>query len=388
MKKIKTVQIVNIVLIVLSTIVLLWMKNLMGFSAFCRWVPFYNKIFMGLWIFDLLILALFIISILKLKKEIITKIFKWISLVLASIFTLIMLGLFVFLEIPVLTSAEEGYTINSIDNNTLLNDKEPLSLAVASDPHWGSERSNEKARQQIIENIGSSNYDAFLCLGDISEMGSTEANYKTAVKTFQENLNGTPVHVVLGNHDALINGTGVFKKYFQKDQENFYNRIDFENLHIITLNLLWDAEEFDKNQKQWLIEQLEDIPQDDMTIILSHCFGYSSGYLDQDTGKNWFDNEDVIEKVDSLIEKYNVELMISGHNHLMELLKHENTHYAIIGTMGGILDSVSDYTSPQSIWMNNQTYGWLDLQVYQNRLELIYKDQTGKDLYKATIQNN
>lgn len=388
MKKIKPAQIVNVVLIVVSTMVLLWMLNLMGFSAFCRWVPFYNNIFVGLWLFDLLLLILFILSILKLKKEKITKIFKLISLILSSIFTLIMLGSFIFLVSPGLSKVESGYTLNELGNNTLINSEGPISLAVASDPHWGSERSNKEARQQIIENIGSSNYDAFLCLGDISEMGSTEANYKTAVKAFQENLNETPLHVVLGNHDALINGTGVFKKYFQKDKENFYNRIDLEGLHIITLNLLWDAEEFDKTQKQWLIEQLEDISQDDITIVLSHCFGYSSGYLDQDTGKNWFDNPDVIEEVDSLIEKYNVELMISGHNHLMELLKHENTHYAVIGTMGGILDSVSNYTSPQSIWMNNQTYGWLDIQVYQNYLELTYKDQSGKDIYKATLDNN
>ena len=388
MKKIKTVQIVNIVLLVISTIILFWLKNLMGFSAFCKWVPNYNKIFMILCFFDLLVIILFIISILKLRNEKITKIFKWISLTLASILTLSMLGLFVFLEIPNFTKPEENYKINELGNNTLLSEKEPLSLAVASDPHWGSERSNKEARQQIIENIGASNYDAFLCLGDISEMGSTEANYKTAVKAFQENLNGMPLHVVLGNHDALINGTVVFKKYFQKNQDNFYNRIDFENLHIITLNLLWDADEFDKTQKQWLINQLEDIPQQDMTIILSHCFGYCSGYIDKDTGKNWFDNKDVIEKVDTLIEKYNVEFMISGHNHLMELLKHENTTYGIIGTMGGILDSPLDYTSPQSIWVNNQTFGWLDIQVYKNYLELTYKDQNGKDLYKATVNNN
>ncbi|MFA7107663.1 MAG: metallophosphoesterase, partial [Sphaerochaetaceae bacterium] len=300
----------------------------------------------------------------------------------------VMLVGFVYLEIPTFTEPKESYAINELDNNSLSSEKEPLSFAVASDPHWGSERSNKEARQQILETIGSSNYDAFLCLGDISEMGSTESYYTIAAKEFQDNLNGMPLHVVLGNHDALINGTGVFKKYFQKEKENFYNRIDIGNLHIITLNLLWDADEFDKTQKQWLIEQLEEIPQADMTIVLSHCFGYSSGYFDQDTGKNWFDNQDIIENVDSLIEEYNVELMISGHNHLMELLKHENTHYSIIGTMGGILDSTSNYTSPQSIWMDNQTYGWLDIQAYENYLELTYKDQNGKDLYKATINNN
>lgn len=161
-----------------------------------------------------------------------------------------------------------------------------------------------------------------------------------------------------------------------------------KHIHIITLDLLWDAEEFDASQKKWLIEQLEEIPANDMTIILSHCFGYCSGYVNPETNVEWYDNKDVIEKVSTLIEEYNVELMLSGHNHLMELLKHGNTHYGIIGTMGGILDQTSDYISPQSVWLNNHTYGWLDIQVYKNSLDLTYKDYTGKNLYNITINNN
>lgn len=389
MKKIKRIQVVNLVLIVISILVLPWITNLHGFTGLCRWNPFYKNIVSYLWAFNILILVIFIISVLHLKSKKILNVFKWISISLSSLFCLVLVGLFFYLTIPTFSKPDEIYSITEVSKNNKLNEKEPLlSLAVSSDPHWGSERSNKDARDEILKNIGESDYDAFLCLGDIAELGSTESFYKEAANDFNKYLNETPIHVVLGNHDALINGTGVFKKYFQKNHDYFYSRIDYDNLHIITLDILWDAKEFDKNQKQWLIEQLEEIPEEDMTIVLSHCFGYSSGYLDSQTGMQWYDNKDVIEKVASVIEEYNVELMISGHNHLMELLKHGNTYYGIIGTMGGHLDSQNDYTSPQSIWLNNNTFGWLDIQVYENFLELTYKDQTGKNLYKVTVENN
>jgi len=389
MKKIKNIQIVNIILILVSTFVLLWVTNLHGFTGLCRWNPLYNKILISLWSFDILIIILFFVSLIKFKNLKNKKIFKWISLIISSLLALITIGLFLALIIPTFSKVEINNTVIEIESDNLLRENEPLlKLAISSDPHWGSENSNEEARTQIIKTIGASNYDGFFCLGDVAEIGSTYSSYDLALKDFDENLNKTPIHVVLGNHDALINGTVFFKKYFQKNHENFYSRIDYDNLHIITLDLLWDAKEFDKKQKAWLIKQLEEIPQGDMVIVLSHCFGYCSGYKDPETGKEWYDNKDIIENVDSILEKYNVELVLSGHNHLMEFLKHNNTSYSIVGTMGGVLDRVSEYHSPQSVWLDNTHFGYLDLQVYKDYLKLTYKDQNGQDLYSTIVNNN
>ncbi len=389
MKKIKKLNIINIILILISTFILIWIINLHGLSGLCRWNPKYKKIIYLLLFLNILIISIFAFSFVSFKNKKIVKAIKIISITLSSIICLSFISLFLYFTIPVISKTDNKYILNEVNIENDLKLQEPLlSLAVSSDPHWGSENSNKEARDEILKNIGLANYDAFLCLGDVAEIGSSESFYQLAANDFEKFLNNTPLHVVLGNHDALINGTGVFKKYFQKKQDNFYNQIDYDNLHIITLDLLWDAKEFDKTQEQWLISQLEDIKREDITIVLSHCYGYCSGYEDLETSLKWYDNKDVIEKVTPIIEKYDVELMLSGHNHLMELLKNKNTYYGIIGTMGGILDRKSDYISPQSIWLNNEDFGWLDIQVYSNYLELTYKNYKGENLYTTVVENN
>jgi UDP-2,3-diacylglucosamine pyrophosphatase LpxH len=389
MKKLRSTHIVNLVLIILSAIILIWITNLPGFIGLCRWNPIYSTILITLWVTVFILVLLFIISLIDFKNKKITKIGKVTSLIISSLLTIFLLGMFLYLVIPTFSKVEDRYLINEINGKNLnINGDSKLSFAVSSDPHWGSENSNTQVTNQILRDINNQDYDAFLCLGDISELGSTQSYYKDATTDIKENLGNMPIHVVLGNHDALINGTQYFKKYFQRDLDNFYSRFDYDNIHIITLNLLWDAKQFDKKQETWLIEQLESIPKEDMTIVLSHCFAYSSGYKDINTGKNWFDNEDVINEVTPILEKYNVELMISGHNHLMELLKNNNTHYAVVGTMGGKLDSERDYTSPNSIWLDTENYGYMDLEVYRDYLEITFKDQNSNSLYSTRIENN
>ncbi len=389
MKKIRCTHIINLVLILLSTSILIWITNLPGFIGLCRWNPIYYIILKTLWITVFLLIILFILSIIDFKNKRITKFSKIASLIISSFLTTFLLGMFLYLVIPTFSKIDNKYLINEISATNLnYNNDDKLSFAVSSDPHWGSENSKTNITTQILNNINLQDYDAFLCLGDVSELGSTESYYKMAVEDIKENLDDTPMHVVLGNHDALINGTKYFKKYFQRDLDNFYSRFDYDNIHIITLNLLWDAKEFDAKQEQWLINQLENIPQEDITIVLSHCFAYSSGYKDINTDRNWYDNEDVINKVTPILEKYNVELMISGHNHLMELLKNNNTNYVVVGTMGGKLDSERDYISPKSVWLDTENYGYMDLQVNGDYLDLTFKDQNGKDLYTTKIENN
>ncbi|OJF76612.1 MAG: hypothetical protein BKP49_06450 [Treponema sp. CETP13] len=197
-----------------------------------------------------------------------------------------------------------------------------------------------------------------------------------------------PILTVFGNHDALINGGVQFKKYFQTKQDKYYYRFDEGNLHIIVLNLLWDSQDFNREQKNWLIQQLESIPQEDIVITLHHAYGYASGYVDPHSGMLWYDIPDMINNVDTLLESYNVELDLAGHNHFFQYLINKNTSYGIVGQMGGIQDLDKDYTSPKSIWYDNTNFGFLGIDIYDNHLELNYKDQRGKVLYSTTINNN
>jgi UDP-2,3-diacylglucosamine pyrophosphatase LpxH len=243
--------------------------------------------------------------------------------------------------------------------------------AFASDPHWGSSGSNDEARKAIMQQIASRDYDAFFCLGDISEVGMVAPIMQGAVDDMRDNLGDTRTLVIPGNHDFIVNGYPAFKQAFMKKGDKKYFRMDNGSIHLIFLFMEWDDVEFSKTQEKWLIKQLEEIPQEDTVIVLSHCYITGSGYWDSAAQKYWGDIPSVVKRLCPILEKYRVDLSLSGHNHFFEFLEKDSVDYMIIGGMGGKLDKNLEYSSPYSKWLDNDNFGWLDMKVFADYLELI-----------------
>ena len=246
--------------------------------------------------------------------------------------------------------------------------------AFSSDPHWGSSNSNDEARKKIMQQIDSRNYDAFFCLGDISEVGMIAPIMQSAVDDMRDNLKNTKTLVIPGNHDFIVNGYPAFKQAFMKKGDKKYFRMDNGSIHLIFLFMEWDDVEFSRSQEKWLIKQLEEIPQEETVIVLSHCYITGSGYWDSAAQKYWGDIPSVVKRLCPILEKYRVDLSLSGHNHFFEFLEKDSVDYMIIGGMGGKLDKNLEYSSPYSKWLDNDNFGWLDMKVFQGYLELtVYK---------------
>lgn len=246
--------------------------------------------------------------------------------------------------------------------------------AFSSDPHWGSSNSNDEARKKIMQQIDSRNYDAFFCLGDISEVGMIAPIMQSAVDDMRDNLKNTKTLVIPGNHDFIVNGYPAFKQAFMKKGDKKYFRMDNGSIHLIFLFMEWDDVEFSRSQEKWLIKQLEEIPQEETVIVLSHCYITGSGYWDSAAQKYWGDIPSVVKRLCPILEKYRVDLSLSGHNHFFEFLEKDSVDYMIIGGMGGKLDKNLEYSSPYSKWLDNDNFGWLDMKVFQDYLELtVYK---------------
>ena len=246
--------------------------------------------------------------------------------------------------------------------------------AFASDPHWGSSNSNDEARKKIMQQINSRDYDAFFCLGDISEVGMIAPIMQSAVDDMRDNLKNTKTLVIPGNHDFIVNGYPAFKQAFMKKGDKKYFRMDNGSIHLIFLFMEWDDVEFSRSQEKWLIKQLEEIPQEETVIVLSHCYITGSGYWDSAAQKYWGDIPSVVKRLCPILEKYRVDLSLSGHNHFFEFLEKDSVDYMIIGGMGGKLDKNLEYSSPYSKWLDNDNFGWLDMKVFQDYLELtVYK---------------
>jgi Predicted phosphohydrolases len=267
-----------------------------------------------------------------------------------------------------------------------------LRLSLSSDPHWGAPTSNTDARYAILKSIASAapRRDAFFILGDNVETGMNDDFWQAEARDLAL-LGAVPVRPILGNHDGVIGGEHHFEQYFMRPPlktdsgSPFYYSIDAGPAKIIVLNLLWGAESFDAAQERWLEKTLSATPESQQVIVLSHCFFYASGYVPDDSGMPWYDHKGTIGKVSPILERHKVALVVSGHNHYMEYLEHGGVAYAIIGSMGGVLDPAPTYHSPASLWLGQGKFGRIDLDIDASGIALAFLDQNGATLYEAKI---
>ena len=365
----------GITAIVICAATFIWFSLRPGLMGTLHWHQGIFFAYLMLLLTALLPAIFFVINILKTNKatKILSRVFSIFSMCL---WIIIYVALMILPRLP-------------IDNSglNLLSQKEALPLsekpaekallahyAFASDPHWGSGNSNAEARTKIMQQIDSRNYDAFFCLGDISEVGMVPPIMQSAVNDIRDNLKNTKSLIIPGNHDFIVNGYPCFKNAFMQKGDKKYFRMDNGTVHFIFLYMVWDDAELSKKEEKWLIKQLEEIPQEDTVVVLSHCYVLGSGYYDSAANKNWGDIPSVIKRVCPILEKYKVDLALTGHNHFFEFLEKDGIDYMILGAMGGKLDKDLVYPSPYSTWIDNDNFGWVDMKVFKNYLELtVYK---------------
>ena len=376
----------GIIAIALCIIIFLWFSFRPGLMGTLHWHQGICFAYYMLLLTAILPAIFFIINIFKTNKAttILSRIFSIFSM---SLWVIIYVALMILPRLPLDNSGLNlFYQKDELPVSTNSAEKDLLAhYAFASDPHWGSGNSNAEARTKIMQQIDAGNYDAFFCLGDISEVGMVPPIMQSAVNDIRDNLKNTKSLIIPGNHDFIVNGYPCFKKAFMQKGDKKYFRMDNGTIHMIFLYMVWDDAELSKKEEKWLIKQLEEIPQEDTVIVLSHCYVLGSGYYDSAANKNWGDIPSVVKRVCPILEKYGVDLVLTGHNHFFEFLEKDDVDYMILGAMGGKLDKDLVYPSPYSTWLNNDDFGWVDMKVYKNYIELTVYKYDGAVLNKKKI---
>ena len=265
-------------------------------------------------------------------------------------------------------------------------------LSFSSDPHWGVDTANPGARLAVLRSVADLRPDAFFPLGDQVEQGMYEGPWREAAEAYASVLGGLPIRPLMGNHDSVIDGQAHFERFFFPDRSRsgtgspLYYSIDAGPVRLFVVNLLWREESFGRAQRAWLDSSLAALPPGVEAVVLSHCFAYSSGYVDEETGLWWRDDPGVIAALSPILERNKVALHISGHNHYLELLEKNGVTYAVVGGMGGKPDPEPAYASPASVWRAPAgTFGRLDLLASAEGLRLAFVDRDGKLLREAAI---
>ncbi len=269
-------------------------------------------------------------------------------------------------------------------------------LGVGGDSHLGagiagSEAGDVNVIRSVLKFVTepANRFNAFFVVGDLVNMGSTNGDWQNAMETLAPFTCGVPLRPLMGNHDAIINGTPHYLAYFYPEGmetpsgTRLYYRIDAGRVHFVTLKMLWGAETFSAEQRAWFAKQMESIPADDWTIVMMHSMAYSSGSVF--SGLAWYDPPEMIQQVVPLFEKYQVDLVISGHNHHIEFLQKNGVSYAIVGGLGGKLDPEASYKSPASVWYLPKQYGFLDVTARADSLDLAFRDPNGNELRSFRI---
>lgn len=276
-----------------------------------------------------------------------------------------------------------------------ISENSPFTFSVSSDPHFGREESRNDITKLIIDKIQKDNLNSFLAvLGDFVESGYIKSHWQKANEFLSQNLNSIPIIPVMGNHDAFVGGHHLYLKLFspiktENTKSPFYKHYHFKlqnkDIHLISLSLLWGIEDFSFKQRKFLIDELKKTKKDDFVVILSHAFFYASGYTEEG-GIPWYDNLSVIKTIEPLLIQYDVDLVLSGHNHTMELIKNDNIYYGIIGAFGGKPDPEKTFTSKGSLWYQSGKYGYIKVKSYQNYFLITFYDENDNILYETKCE--
>lgn len=388
----------------LSLIFNLYHFSLQGTGGLYTWHPLMllkGILFMGL---APLLLTILYLLVFRAGPVWLRTGFRWLSLSVSAMVSLVSVALLAYLilvprigklDIPQLSLINPVKGIQPAFHSTTQSSEtaaQPLMrLSFASDPHWGVESSSEDARTKILKSISQHRVDAFFMLGDTVETGNGVEKWNAALADLGKHIPQVPLRVLLGNHDALFGGQYLYKKaLFPKDFSSdsgspYYYTIDSQYVTVVVINLPWGTENFGSRQRRWLERTLASADHTKPLIVLSHSYFYASGYDDPDYGSPWYDHYQNIAKVVPLLEKYKVNLVVSGHNHYQELLSHNGITYAIVGSMGGIPDPKPTSVSPASRWIAVGQFGWLDVDVYKDRLHLVFRGETGESRFETEL---
>ena len=253
-------------------------------------------------------------------------------------------------------------------------------FAIASDLHIGTTKSSLENTQKMLKTISSTPYNCLFLLGDLVEYGFAFEQWVEVWEVLAGKNSTIPIKPLIGNHDILFGGHKLFEELMGKD----YFRVDFENIHFITMKLPWGIEEFSNKQKQWLEQELNAIPKDDWIIVLTHAFLYASGYNYR--GVLWGDNINAINELVPIFEENGVDMVFSGHNHQMEHLSTSGIEYFITGVFGSHLDEDREFSSQGSQWYSNKSHGYVDLAVGETSATVTFFNDDAEELYAHVVE--
>ena len=200
--------------------------------------------------------------------------------------------------------------------------KDSVRFALIGDTGTGTEKQKDLANL-LLRSRQIFPFEFVLLVGDNLYGGEKPADYKMKFEDVYRPLIDQQVkfYASLGNHDEPAQR---FYEHFNMDGKEYY-RITRANVAFYALN----SNYMDKKQIDWLQSELAK-DRSDWKIAFFHHPPYSSG------GKHGSSTQ-LREIVEPIFIRYNVNVVMAGHEHFYERIKPQKGIYYFISGAGGKL---------------------------------------------------
>lgn len=201
---------------------------------------------------------------------------------------------------------------------------------------YGDTQHGESQMLVANEMLKANDFDFILHLGDLVNQPGNILDWEDLFKYSGPLMARAPFFPTLGNHDDH------HYKYYQ-----YFDYLDHKNNYSFLLGpfqfISFDSSserDLSLAQIQWLEAELKDSKKP-YKIIFTHCPLFMSWYEDESS-------KDLRAQIASLLEKYQVKVVFSGHAHVYDHIEKEKVHYVVSGGGGGyqIARSKSPFMAP------------------------------------------
>ncbi len=240
---------------------------------------------------------------------------------------------------------------------TAPDESRPFKFAV-----WGDNRTYPYDHLSVIDVMLSLKPDIAINVGDVVTRG---INYEEWGDEYflpiRQLALGTPTYIAIGNHEYGGYGCGKRVRWFEEfvshpNDNDYYYSFKYGNSFFIVLDPQRTVHCYDvppdSTQYKWFVEQLEsdEFKNSTFRFVFFHEPPFSECW-----SGGYYDGEARLRKhIVPLLEKYNVDILFSGHTHDYERGKspRANTYYIITGGGGAELD-------------DTHYYDWEELSIYK-----------------------
>ena len=200
--------------------------------------------------------------------------------------------------------------------------KDSVRFALIGDTGTGTEKQHDLANL-LLRSRQAFPFEFVLLVGDNLYGGEKPEDYKTKFEDVYRPLIDQQVkfYASLGNHDEPAQR---FYEHFNMDGKEYY-RFTRANVAFYALN----SNYMDKKQIDWLQSELAK-DQSDWKIAFFHHPPYSSG------GKHGSSTQ-LRKIVEPIFTRYNVNVVLAGHEHFYERIKPQKGIFYFISGAGGKL---------------------------------------------------